>query len=390
MRWIAKAGSFQPTREVGFHVVEDLPAGNYTVSLDPRSGFFLTPTEGFKPTGKVYGKVGGFVDRIVDFYKSVDVNVGVLARGEKGSGKTMMVKLLSERLSHLPRVIVTNPYTGDSFMTLIESLPECILVFDEVDKVYSDRNAQDSLLTMFDGVLSGGSKKLFVLTANTGTISYPLINRPSRMRYDLVFGPVERTFTEEFLDDQLPANRMGYRQSIVDHVCLSGCISFDGLTHIVKEIVRYGSSDSDGSDFNDLISILNVDKGITYKGGWKFEFRTADGAQELWDPVTVNFDVQHMVRGDKYTAEYLHPAFKKSRRDDIVKILVTNGSYDKENEPDGPKLDDFTLTKADITAMSIPDGMIEFKIDSYQLEVPVVVSGKQQPTETVRCKAWTF
>ena len=108
----------------------------------------------------------------------------------------------------IPTLIINSAFYGDTFNRFIQDIDqECVVMFDEFEKTYSEENndgenAQEKLLTLLDGVFP--QKKLFLLTCNNlFKIDDHLKNRPGRVYYFLEFRGLEEDFVREYLDDNL-------------------------------------------------------------------------------------------------------------------------------------------------------------------------------------------
>ena len=124
-----------PTSEGAFDVRDHLPVGTYMVGLSIK-GFYLEPMDEFKITGKVYGKIARQADRILATFGDRPKATGVLMSGEKGSGKTMLAKMISEKaaMQGIPTLVINTAFTGDAFNMFIQSIDEpCVIVFDEFE-----------------------------------------------------------------------------------------------------------------------------------------------------------------------------------------------------------------------------------------------------------------
>ena len=102
----------------------------------------------------------------------------------------------------IPTLLINSAYTGDAFFQFLYSIQqECIVFFDEFEKVYDDDD-QQSLLTVLDGTFP--SKKLFLLTSNsTDMINIHLKNRPGRIHYHINFKGLSGEFIKEYIQDNL-------------------------------------------------------------------------------------------------------------------------------------------------------------------------------------------
>lgn len=167
-----------------------------------------------------------FIKRILfNFEHDTSNTTGVLLTGEKGTGKSIMAKILAER-ANLPIIVVSPRTEIDKISDFFKRFdtPVCIL-FDEVDKDFNT----DRLLTFLDG-LQKTSKKLVVMTANdAGSISDYLKNRCSRMRY--------------YRNYKMGEDIEEYTSLICESFKITG-EEKDNIAKFVKEKIKYASIDN--------------------------------------------------------------------------------------------------------------------------------------------------
>jgi hypothetical protein len=229
-------------------VFDQLPVANYVLKCSPMTGFYLEETEGFKLPPKVYGNTNNYCQRILNTFRQRDRNTGVLLVGEKGSGKTLMMRQVAIN-SGLPVVIIDSSFTGDSFNSFISSITQpCIILFDEFEKVYKKED-QEQVLTLLDGTYQ--SNKLFIITSNSKyLLDDNMKNRPGRIYYLFEYTGLDEDFIREYCDDNL--NDKSKIDKIVELSKLFDQFNFDMLAAVVEEINRYEDEPSD------LIKILNA------------------------------------------------------------------------------------------------------------------------------------
>jgi hypothetical protein len=219
----------------------DLPAGNYVIKLDPYDNMYLEKIENFEIKGKLYGDVGRNTDRILNTFEQRPNATGVMLSGEKGSGKTLLSKMISVEGAKLgyPTIIINSPWRGDQFNTLIQSIEQpAIILFDEFEKVY-DKEEQEEILTLLDGVFP--SKKLFVLTCNDKwRVDIHMRNRPGRIYYMLDFYGLDHDFIREYCADNLKAQE--HTESVCKISSLFDEFNFDMLKALIEEMNRYNES----------------------------------------------------------------------------------------------------------------------------------------------------
>lgn len=187
---------------------DELPVGSYTVEFDPNSGFSLRATSDLSTSGRVYGNHAARVDRIMNTYARTDRSLGVLLTGDKGMGKSLLIRMLAERAidAGIPVVRVTRRAPG--IADFLDTLDEAMIVFDEFEKVFplDDEDCmsqQDQFLPLFDGI--SNTKRIYAVSANaTGGLSNFLLNRPGRFHYHLRVSYPTPEEARQYLVDQAP------------------------------------------------------------------------------------------------------------------------------------------------------------------------------------------
>ena len=262
MSYFLKSGNtFRVATKESMDLHDALPVGNYTIKMDPMENFYLEHIEDFDVPSKVYGNVLRQTDRVINTFNNRGKSTGVLMTGEKGSGKTMLSKNICIEMAKqgVPTIVINQPWHGEKFNTLIQSIQQpAIVLFDEFEKVY-DREQQEQMLTLLDGVYS--TQKLFILTCNDRwRVDTHMRNRPGRIYYYFDFRGLEEEFIREYCQDNLN------NKSQIDTLCnIAGVFSafnFDMLKATVEEMNRYDESPQEA------LRVLNVraefDSGTAY------------------------------------------------------------------------------------------------------------------------------
>lgn len=159
---------------------QELDSRNYLLK-NTMLGWRFEKIDPFTIPKNVYGNPEDLADRYLKRFNSVDKNLGIALTGLKGTGKSMLAKMICVK-SNLPVIIITDEYAGTGFNSLMESIKQpCIIFIDEFEKIYS-KEAQDQFLSLLDGVST--TKKLFLFTSNDmNKYNSALINRPGRVHY---------------------------------------------------------------------------------------------------------------------------------------------------------------------------------------------------------------
>ena len=252
-------------------VTDKLPKSVYELNFDgfTKQFFLIRISDKFELPEKVYGLETGLVDRIVTTFNRLDKNFGVLLKGLKGTGKTVVSKQVCNELG-LP-VILINKSFGDlgQFINSIEQ--DVVLFFDEFEKTYELSSYHDEdedgggmdkpgkkgvnhLLTVMDGVFTSQYKRLFLLTTNKVYLPDALISRPSRIRYVKEFSDLTYEQIIEILNDSVEDKKL-----IPDLAEI-----LKGLEVITVDIVQSVAEEANiyGVATKEFFSIFNVSRDV--------------------------------------------------------------------------------------------------------------------------------
>lgn len=242
---------FRPVPVSATHFVPNLDVGVYVINRDMQGPFFEHAID-FGEPGRVYGNANARADRILNTFKNREGGLGVLCVGEKGSGKTMLSKIIAHRAGlelGIPTIIINTPLEGDDFYKMISSLPSAVVLFDEFEKVYPEDEDQAKILTLLEGVYS--SKKLFMFTANRRyKLNEYMLNRPGRIFYYFEYNTLEREFITEYCEENLKDKSQ--MDSVLSASSIIGGFNFDMLKSMVEEMNRYNES------AKEVMEVLNI------------------------------------------------------------------------------------------------------------------------------------
>jgi hypothetical protein len=250
MTYFLKQGNtFMVSKKEALDLHEKLPVGNYVVKKNEMTDqMFLEGIDKFDFTGKVYGDTIKRATRILHSFMDRPSGTGVMLTGEKGSGKTLLAKMLSIKgyEQDIPTIVINQPWCGDQFNAFIQSIDQpVIIVFDEFEKVY-DEESQQLMLTLLDGVYP--TKKLFVLTCNDKwRVNQHMRNRPGRVFYSLEYKGLEADFIREYCEDNLKAKE--HIDRIVGIAGTFDQFNFDMLKALVEEMNRFNETPQEAMQY---------------------------------------------------------------------------------------------------------------------------------------------
>ena len=234
--WIQNGSNYKRV-EGNVSNVDTVPRGVYNVGLSMTGWYLERTADEFVFNFKVYGLQSKFIQHVLTAFENTKGNFGILLNGTKGTGKSIVAKILANKFN-LPIVVVKS--FGENNTGLIEFLAsfnfDCVFFFDEFEKNFSDRDS--SILQIMDGVYTSEYRRIFLLTTNETKINDNLISRPSRLRYIHEFGNLEPEITREYLNDTL--NDKSRIEDVVDFVDTLQISTIDILKSIVEEINIFG------------------------------------------------------------------------------------------------------------------------------------------------------
>lgn len=350
--YLKKGQTFWPTPEGAIDLRDALPVGTYTVRVS-LEGYYLEETNDFALSGKIYGKTTRQAERILATFKDRPSTTGVLLSGEKGSGKTMLAKMISAKAGEMgvSTLIINSSFNGDAFNSFMMAINEpCVVVFDEFEKVY-DEQEQEAVLTLLDGVFP--SKKLFILTANDKyKINQNMRNRPGRIFYMLEYKGLDVEFIEEYCLDTL-INK-SHIQLVCNLTLLFDSFNFDMLKALVEEMNRYGETPRQAME---MLNAKPYDAGYTmhnvevWMSGEKIPSERVHPCTIRGNPIAqeeISFWINPApkVGDDEDDAENVELEIKAEH---LKKIDVENGAFTYIINEDQPNAAVFVITRQSYT-----------------------------------------
>lgn len=256
-RYIVSGGLVTPITIPEGLIGESIPTAIYDV-VETKMGYALKYVrDKFELPNVLYGSVHNRTLKLFRSYDNRSVNTGALFTGLKGAGKTLLMKnIANEGIDRgLPVLQVNSRYTDQEFISFIDSIGECIVIFDEFGKVYTrnhdeDTNSQDSLLTLFDGLFS--SKRITLIAENHSyNISEFLLKRPSRILYHWEYSRLEEEVIDGYCSDNLI--KPTFISDIKNIYYQAKEFTFDSLQSIVAQCNLFNDM-----NFDELIDGLNI------------------------------------------------------------------------------------------------------------------------------------
>ena len=254
-KWMEDEGIFYPiSGNVVLHTTPGQGIWELVKDPDPRSARLGLKklSDQFTFDFKLY-ETGGkeAIQRVYDLwnnekYIESNKNLGVIFNGIKGTGKTIAAKLLCNKID-LPVIVVNQSFEGG----ILEFIPrlsfEAVILIDEAEKTFSDKDDAHYLLKLIDGVYNR-TRKLYILTTNKLHINENLIGRPGRIRYIQEFTNLPKEAVEEYLRDNLEdLSKLDEVMNIVDLLEIS---TIDILKSLVEEFNIFGGIGGDRSIMN--------------------------------------------------------------------------------------------------------------------------------------------
>lgn len=189
-------------------------------------------------------------DAILKAWKDTEGATGVLLRGIKGAGKSVLAEDLGNSLLKLdiPVIMVDESVTRAALDCATKMTGPCMVYFDEFGKTFSAADRRD-LLTYFSD--SSFKKVLFVVTSNSKKeLDKYMLDRPGRFLFRIDYKSLDPVAISEMIDDYGLTPEMA--------VMLNAYVSQRQVTFdMLRFLAPIAAECSDPYEFNQRISILN-------------------------------------------------------------------------------------------------------------------------------------
>jgi SpoVK/Ycf46/Vps4 family AAA+-type ATPase len=325
-QWFESSNNFF-LREMSL-LVDKLPVAIFKIAQTATGEIFLQKiSDKFDMPAKLYGFESSFVKRSIKSFHSNEGNLGILLNGIKGTGKTVTAKMICNDIN-LPTIIITDPYPGlPDFINNLQQ--EVVVLFDEYEKMYKTLNDNDhSILTVMDGVLDNGFKRLFLLTTNKLSINENLLQRPGRILYNKTYGDLELECIKEIVDDLL-IKKERY-DSVVKFISELEIITVDIVKAVINEVNIH---DEDPMEFYQFFNVKKVEESynvfqIIMQDGQYMEalvYPRANISLEVIDDCEIgeSFVVNGTLRGTILKTDTLNNTVIVEHKSGNTKIITT-------------------------------------------------------------------
>lgn len=197
-----------------------------------------------------------FIHRVNSYFqKTTKLSTGVMLSGIKGTGKTVMAKVIANN-SKLPVIVVDEDFPTGRINDFFRKFEHPVaVIFDEVDKHWDT----EDLLGWLDGVQTNAKKLVLFTCNNENQVNQYLKDRCSRIRYVRHFKPSDNArFLKEIMRDKGIAE--SDINSTYDFIVKNfNLLSIDNILAFLDEKLMFGSDLSN----TDILKDMN----ISIKGG---------------------------------------------------------------------------------------------------------------------------
>ena len=242
-KYMASAGTVRISPDVAIDVQDKLRPAVYNIVVSQNQGIFLQEREPLPMPPEIYGaNTERRATKVLTTFKDrKNEPTGVLLSGLKGSGKSMLARLIAVRAlaEGYPVILLQVSQLEPEVVTFFNSIDtQCVVLLEELDKTEDrDKSWHIPLLQLLDG--SGATANhLFLATANAAWgVSDKLMARPGRIYYHFHFGPVSEDMCREYIASKLPADA---HDAVYDAMLEISELTFDTMRAFVEEVNRYG------------------------------------------------------------------------------------------------------------------------------------------------------
>lgn len=190
-----------------------------------------------------------FKKRVLNNFNNHENSIGVMLAGTKGTGKTMLAKVIAKE-SNLPIIIVDSQFPTNRLIGFFKqfSTPVCV-IFDEIEKNFNTGRMLDFL----DGV-EKTTKKLVLMTCNElDKVSEYLQDRCSRIRYVRKYGINDNlAFLPMLIENKKIKNAEIVRKFVEERFKLPSIDNMNAFLNEVKDL------EDENISLDDIVKYMNI------------------------------------------------------------------------------------------------------------------------------------
>jgi len=239
-----------PTGDHIDHVIPHV----YSMVFTPDGVDMIKDTASFKTPTKLYGDIEKHATRIVRDYHKRDNAMGVLLTGQRGGGKTLLARQLSNKLlsAGLPVLDIRSPIPPAILRNIIQIVGPCVLFFDEYSRTYSEVDVRETMLALFSD--SEIPKVMFIITDNNvNDIGGTILLRPGRFKFHIQHAGMDLSVAEEMMKDAgMNPDVIAYMKEYIT----VNQVTYDVLSSVISEVYDVGTV----TELLTELTILNVPK----------------------------------------------------------------------------------------------------------------------------------
>lgn len=397
--YVEQGSNFRPGRPTPFQGSDHLPARIYTIQQDDNGVFLATKAAEFSVPEKIYGaEIMKRTNLFLEKYRNSKTSVGMMLLGTKGSGKSLQVEVICNKLiaMGLPVIYIDRTIDPEIIKYVLGGIGECAAVFEEFGKIYSKSvpsdetgpSTQDKMLNMFSDTALG--RIAFFLTDNgSDNISFYLKNRPGRVLFlDKKTSLEPDVFESVFKDQPILPEIMEYLKDWGEYFIGTNegdRTETDFGIDVLFTIRDAAIGKSCIKDFLFEMSCLNVPAFISNSISVK-NCKLADGTN-------ISFGVERS-RGEEIKLTYYRDGDVKTAVFNLEDATCYSGFLSKKNKSYFYKLGDMTvfITKkraafADLCLSDMVLGdkllntLVQYKAFDFDISADEILSAAEAPLE---------
>lgn len=227
----------------------------YSIAINPDNGqlLLMRKSESFTLPPRLYGDHSEWRDSVIRDYEATSDNMGALANGLAGSGKSLLSEAVCNELlaKGYPVIIVTAPIPADIIKNVLLAIGgNCVVYFDEFGKVYDKHEDRGRMLPLFSDTTI--KHVLFIVTSNySHEFAFQMLNRPGRFRYHFRFAGVTQAVADDLYNEFQIGKAM---REVLNEYVERNKVSFDIMRTIVAEAAKVPNRQA----LLEKLTILNV------------------------------------------------------------------------------------------------------------------------------------